>query len=265
MINKKTKIDWTDFTWNPITGCLHNCQYCYARTISHRFSGDIRLNLTSKQIKRYDKNCYILEKPFKSPTGAVVTLPVGFAPTLHEYRLEQPAQRKKPANIFVGSMSDIFGRWVLDEWIDKIFEACAAAPWHNYMFLTKNPTRYAELAAADALPMHDNMWYGSTVTTPEAYMLHDTERLYHTFVSVEPILQDFSGCRWTNTDWVIVGAETGYRPDKVTPKREWIENIVREVKDNNIPLFIKDSKEMRAVVGNLVDKYREFPEQLKRD
>lgn len=145
MMNK-SKIDWCDFSWNPVTGCLHKCDYCYARKQARRFCGDIRLNKGTGQIKQYIGDdmtsavCYTLEKPFKNAEGETVGFPVGFAPILHEYRLTQPAQKKKPANIFVCSMADLFGEWVPESWIERVFEACEAAPWHNYLFLTKKPT-----------------------------------------------------------------------------------------------------------------------------
>ena len=122
MMNK-SKIDWCDFSWNPVTGCYHTCEYCYARKQARRFCGDTRLNRSSGQIKQYigddmtGKVCYTLPQPFKNGSGATVPFPVGFLPTLHEYRLQMPAQKKKPANIFVCSMADLFGEWVPESWI----------------------------------------------------------------------------------------------------------------------------------------------------
>lgn len=147
MMNKSA-IDWCDFSWNPVTGCNFGCEYCYAQRQATRFAGNIRMNMTSEQLKTEAAGLYVLEQPFKNYTGAVLPFPAGFAPTFHKYRLGDPAKKKKPANIFVCSMADLFGDWIPDEWIEAVFEACKAAPQHNYLFLTKSPGRYQTLAAA---------------------------------------------------------------------------------------------------------------------
>jgi len=108
-------------TWNPVTGCLHGCQYCY--------------------------------------------------PTFHRYRLDEPAQKKKPQNIFVSSMGDLFGDWVPDSWIKTVFEATNKAPQHNYLYLTKNPDRYYQLGDGDnAIIPDDGLtgWFGASAETEEA-------------------------------------------------------------------------------------------------
>ena len=166
MMNKSA-IDWCDFSWNPVTGCNFGCEYCYARRQATRFAGNTRLNMTNEQLKTDTAGLYILEQPFKNYNGAVLPFPAGFAPTFHKYRLGDPAKKKKPANIFVCSMADLFGNWIPEEWIEAVFEACKAAPQHNYLFLTKNPGRYQTLAAAGKLPELPNFWYGSSITGPE--------------------------------------------------------------------------------------------------
>lgn len=269
MMNK-SKIDWCDFSWNPVTGCYHTCEYCYARKQARRFCGDTRLNRSSGQIKQYigddmtGKVCYTLPQPFKNGSGATVPFPVGFLPTLHEYRLQMPAQKKKPANIFVCSMADLFGEWVPESWILRVFEACKAAPQHNYLFLTKNPQRYCELANAGKLPALDNFWYGSTVTKKEDRHFGGSIR-YNTFISIEPMLEpldvgigSFGGARW-----IIAGAETGNRAGKVKPEREWIENIVETAKITGAAVLLKDSDTMREVWGD--NLLQEFPPELEHD
>lgn len=272
MMNK-SKIDYVDFSWNPVTGCLHTCEYCYARKQARRFSGDIKLNLASDQLEKTERfkdadtgayKTYVLKEPFRSCTGATVPFPAGFAPTLHEYRLVMPAQKKKPANIFVGSMADLFGEWVPEEWLDRVFEACAAAPWHNYLFLTKNPQKYALLADAGKLPQGDNYWYGTTVTGKGSHIFSGDNR-YHTFLSIEPLLESLDAGlgSFSTCEWIIVGAETGNRKGKIAPKPEWIANIVETAKITQAAVFLKDSKEMRTAAGDLVDKWRELPPELQ--
>jgi protein gp37 len=264
MMNK-SKIEWTDFTWNPVTGCLHSCPYCYARKQARRFSGDVRLNKSSDQLKRDENGLYILEEPFKNQvTGKVIPDPVGFEPIMHRYRMPHPAQKKKPAKIFVCSMADLFGAWVPDSWIKEVFKACDAAPWHTYMFLTKNPRRYMELAEKGIIRTADNFWYGSTATTPETeFFWHDQ---LNTFVSIEPILEAFpdsanpdSGIQ--KVKWVIVGAETGVQRDKVVPEKEWIRDIVKACRATKTPVFLKDSLE--NIWGE--DLIQEWPEGMPVD
>lgn len=273
MMNK-SKIDWCDFSWNPITGCRHSCEYCYARKQARRFCGDIRLNKRSDQIQEvmhYDKEkdseaykTYTLPQPFKNESGRTVPFPVGFEPTLHEYRLQMPAEKKKPANIFVCSMADLFGEWVPDEWIRRVFEACEAAPWHNYLFLTKNPQRLCDIANAKWLPKHDNWWYGTSITK-KGDRFFGGRITDHTFISIEPLLEplDAGLGSFGGAEWIIVGAETGNRRGKVTPKKEWIENIIEAASITHAAVLLKDSKEMKAVWGD--DLIQQFPPELEHD
>lgn len=100
----RTKIEWTDMSWNPVTGCKHDCEYCYARAISSRF-------------KR------------------------SFEPEFHEKRIRQPLREYKSKKIFVCSMADLFGSWVPDEWIERVLHICKLSKQHTFQFLTKNPVR----------------------------------------------------------------------------------------------------------------------------
>ena len=112
MMNK-SKIEWCNFTWNPVTGCRHGCPYCYAAKQAKRFSGDVRINKGSSQLRKDENGLYILDNPFKNQIGKVIPDPVGFEPIMHRYRLLMPAQKKKPANIFVcswGICSDLGSR-----------------------------------------------------------------------------------------------------------------------------------------------------------
>ena len=263
MMNK-SKIEWCDFTWNPVTGCRHGCPYCYAAKQARRFSGDVRLNKSSDQLKRDENGLYILDKPFKNQVGKVIPDPVGFEPIMHKYRLPMPAQKKKPAKIFVVSMGDLFGSWIPDSWIEEVFRACDAAPWHTYMFLTKNPRRYVELAEKGILRTGDNFWYGSTATTPETEFFWD-EKL-NTFVSIEPIHAPFPDViRPDNglqkVKWVIIGAETGNQKEKVVPEKSWIRDIVKACWVAKIPVFLKDN--LKEVWGE--DLIKEWPKGMPMD
>ena len=271
----RSKIEWCDMTWNPITGCLNNCEYCYAKRLIKRFSdypnnrlcaeyekpieiyhGDFAPRYKSEGEGFYTKGIPMpkLTKKTYTDEGAFVPYPYRDMPTFHTYRLDEPQKITRPQNIFVCSMADLFGDWIPDEWIKEVFNACEKAPQHNYLFLTKNPERYVRLA--DSLPQNDNFWYGSTMTNHldkawyydgKSYRAINTNHPYHRkFISIEPMqgefykgvqLRDFTSM----FGWIIVGAETGNRKDKIIPKREWIENIVESCKNSEIPLFMKNS------------------------
>ena len=146
----RSKIEWCDHTWNPITGCRHHCEYCYARKMSKRFAGNIMLNKMAKKdyslVPSADggEDLYLLDTPMINETGSPLIYPFGFEPTFHRYRVDSLSKLKMGNIIFVGAMCDMFGSWVPDEWIKEIFNTCMNYPIHNYLFLTKNPKRYIE-------------------------------------------------------------------------------------------------------------------------
>lgn len=247
-MGQKTKIDWCDSSWNPITGCLHGCPYCYARGMARRFGGKI--------ITGHD-HLYILDEPARRADGTINPYPYGFDPTYHKYRLTIPQEWKKPQTIFVCSMADMFGDWVPEDWIDQIFTACLAAPQHRYLFLTKNGKRYMELAKNGVLVDRENFWYGCSVTRPEEHFFFSDR--YKTFASIEPILEPFDWVPGLNhielPDWIITGAETGNRKGKVKPERDWLDGIINGCAEHHIPLFMKES--LRELTGS--DFKQEFP------
>ncbi len=260
-MGSRTKIEWADATWNPVTGCLHGCEYCYARRIAERFGikpfGNVEPTELLEPVVLNDK-----AEPY----------PLGFNPTFHRYRLDEPQHWKNPKTIFVCSMADLFGDWVPDEWINDVFTACESAKQHRYLFLTKNPKRILQLAREERLPDHSNFWYGTTITKPEQQFFFQTpfftnerrSNSYGIFVSIEPIQKDFPvqerfsripGKQQNCIDWMIIGAETGNRRDKTVPKREWIEHLITTGEKTGIPLFMKES--LHDLMGD--DFKQEFP------
>ncbi len=244
----KTKIDWCDMTWNPVTGCLHGCEYCYARRIASRFgSGITPINGGS---------IAVLDEPMKSryyDACKLVPYPFDFLPTFHRYRLGEPARKTKSQTIFVCSMADLFGKWVPDAWIQEVFEACKAAPQHRYLFLTKNPGRYDKLLHEYMPP---NMWFGWSQDGPIGKdTVFSTHHSVRTFVSIEPLLRPFEQISVMGVEWVIVGAETGNRKGKVAPKREWVETIAEACRETRVPIFMKES--LRELMGD--GFVQEFP------
>lgn len=258
----QSKIEWCDYTWNPVTGCEHGCHYCYAAKMAVRFTGDIRWNLRQEGCYKKDGQMFVLEQPMKNESGKVITYPFGFMPTYHRYKygLITGDRLVGGKNIFVGSMADVFGNWVPDWVLNEIFHTCLNEEKHNYMFLTKNPIRYEKYGVPD---YKKNFWYGTTITgNKDVYNLLYLPKFAKKFVSIEPLLSPIKIAGWSpdDVDWIIVGAETGNRKNKIIPKKEWIEEITDWAVKNNIPIFYKDS--LIPIMGKENMK-REFPEELQ--
>ena len=266
----KSKIDWCTHTWNPVTGCLHGCEYCYARRFIGRFAPHaterpmVDPDSGATGIIQYTPGCYVTSRAVKlaDETGAYVRstpYPKGFAPTMHMDTLSFPEKRLTPARVFVSSMGDLFGEWVPDTWIEEVFAACMKAPQHTYLFLTKNPSRYMKLAEAGKLPEEQNFWYGSTVTDPE--MPFWRSKYHNTFVSIEPLLAPFERAGEVaekKVGWVIIGAMTGPGSRLQQPKRKWVEDILADSRAAGIPVFMKEN--LADVWGG--DLIQEYPENM---
>jgi len=268
-MGQSTRIDWCDATWNPVTGCYHGCEYCYARNIAKRFSCEGQTLDAPAELQRVwledggadlrQEGCHVLRYPVRLlDSGRICPYPFAFAPTLHRYKLDEPQKWTRPRTIFVCSMADLFGEWVPDEWIKAVFDACKDAPQHRYLFLTKNPDRYNELAKKGMLPM--NHWYGYTATREDMlwrFKHADYCEVKNLFVSIEPIQEHMNPgfCSHVPADWVIIGAETGHRKGKVIPEKKWIDDIAMECEYSGRPIFMKES--LRELMGG--DFRQEFP------
>jgi protein gp37 len=233
----KSGIEWCDSTWHPVTGCLNDCPYCAARPIANRFGG-VGLPKEVTQLR-------ILTRPRTDlRNGKAAAFPFHFSPTFYRYRLNEPTLIQKPIKIFVTFMGDLFGDWVPEQWIEEVFAACIKAPQHTYMFLTKNPARYLYMDIKGKLPILSNFWYGSTVTDSSMRSFYCANGKYNTFLSIEPIRESLRIENFNmilGIKWVIVGAQTGTRKDKIIPQREWIENIVEDCRSDDIPIFLKNN------------------------
>lgn len=291
-MGNKTKIAWCDSTWNPVTGCLHGCEYCYARRIAERFRAreiydpdcQCQRSLIKRGMLKGTGKPLELNYPWeqKNKDGSITNAayPFGFEPTFHRYKLDEPQKWRKPRTIFVCSMADLFGEWVPDEWIAEVFRACDAAPQHRYLFLTKNPERLCKMASAYkirrwnekhegnthpqteeyaqtlSLPSHSNWWFGTTMDSKNARRFQGGN-YFNTFTSIEPLTEHMAvGLGSFGSDkWVIIGAETGNRKGKIAPKREWVENIVEAAQMTGMKVFMKES--LRGLMGE--DFRQEFP------
>ncbi len=267
----KSKIEWCDYTWNPVTGCLHGCEYCYARRIAERFMPhemelmDIQdckpiIPISFKNLGCYECDNTVYLRNFKQERIRMCPYPQGFKPTFHKYKLGEPSKLKKPSKIFVVSMGDLFGDWVPDEWIEEVFKACEAAPQHTYIFLTKNPHKTVNLNVFNAFKENRNWWFGTTITSlNDSYRAHSlfSKASWHAnlFLSIEPLLSELEAINDIRAfKWIIVGAQTG--PGAIPPKPEWVQKIIDQCRAADIPILLKDNLKWP-------ERIQEFPEDLK--
>jgi len=223
------RIEWAYWSWNPVTGCKHGCEYCYARDIADRF--------------------------YKEK----------FEPTFHENRILAPSVNKVPEedtigehNVFVCSMADLFGDWVPDEWIQKVFEAIESGPkWWNYIFLTKNPKRYLKLE------FPKRCWIGATADIQKrataAFVVFDKMKKNGVknklFLSCEPLSEGIVLGKKAPIDWLIIGGCS--RSTKVRafqPEWKWVADLFVEAYNQKISCYWKP---------NLTIVPKEYPELLK--
>ena len=261
----KTKIEWCDSTWNPVTGCKHECVCCYARGIAKRFggvwdgdsntrmylTGESPIEVTGSEFDGYGLKYRVGNDSNGKPKLINAPYPYGFHPTLHRHRLESGVQRwKNPRNIFVGSMCDLFGYWVPSKWIEDVFEACDKAPQHRYLFLTKNRSMSKNNEKLSMLQKFfnngNNKWFGYSVECGSQLVSALSVGIKNTFLSMEPLAYNACnpfqyGVFIERVKWVIIGAETGNRKGKVIPNRECVETIVKDCREREIPVFMKDS------------------------
>ena len=237
-----------------------------------------------RPLRKWTQNFFsdppVLDSPLllerKSGKAVKAPYPFAFTPTFHRYRLEEPLKKRKGQNIFVGSMADLFGRWVPTKWIVEVLDICREAPQHNYLFLTKFPERYVELDHLALLPHEENFWYGATITNAEqmkraADSIGQLPQEVRSFFSMEPLMENVAESEWWKlafngayANWIIIGAMTGPGSESQQPCREWVERIVDDVKNElspfyPIPVFMKGN--LRKVWGR--DLIQEFPEKLE--
>lgn len=200
----RTKIEWADFTWNPVTGCRHGCSYCYARAMA-----------TSPRMRR--------------------SYPNGFEPRFRPERLDQPEKLASASMVFTVSMGDLFGDWVPQDWIGAVMDVVRRCQQHTFQFLTKNPKRLPELN-----PWPDNAWVGATATNQlQASRAYGSMRRVQApvrFVSCEPLLGPIAlaGDFW---DWIIVGACTGRQASQPDPA--WVDALTAKARAIGAALFYK--------------------------
>lgn len=211
-MSQRSEIEWTDATWNPVTGCTKvspGCDHCYAETFAERWRG-------------------VPGHPYEN----------GFDLVLRHHRLLEPLSWRKPHTIFVNSMSDLFHRDVPDEFIVQVFETMRRASWHQFQVLTKRAERLQRLSKR--LSFAPNIWMGVSIETPLYYW-----RIKHLqgvpaavrFLSCEPLLAALPILPLEGIDWVIVGGESGPGARPMQPS--WVRDIRAQCRSNRVPFFFK--------------------------
>ncbi|MGN7479727.1 DUF5131 family protein [Solibacillus silvestris] len=231
-----SNIEWTEVTWNPVTGCNKvsaGCKNCYAERMAKR--------LHAMGNPRYLN---------------------GFNVTLHEDLISLPYTWKKPRKVFVNSMSDLFHENVPLDFIQKVFNTMNDTPHHTYQILTKRSSRLA--AISDELIWGENIWMG--VSIENETVLHRIEDLRKTaaqikFLSCEPLLGPLNDLDLTSINWVIVGGESGPRSRPI--EEDWVWNIKLQCEKYSVPFFFKQwggvqkHKTGRVLKGQIYDEYPE--------
>lgn len=208
----KSKIEWTEMTWNPVTGCTKvspGCKNCYAEIMAKRLQA-------MGQPKYAD----------------------AFSLRLHEPELDLPRKWVKPRNVFVNSMSDLFHKNVPLEFIAKVFKTMEECPQHNFQVLTKRARRLNQIGFQ--LPWTENIWMGVSVEDEKRLWRVDQLRDSNAkikFLSLEPLLSPLSGLRLDRIDWVIVGGESGPRARPI--QKDWIIEIRDKCEEAGVPFFFK--------------------------
>ena len=240
-----SKIEWTDATWNPVTGCSKispGCKHCYAERMA-------------KRLQAMDQPKYRN----------------GFAVTSHPDALDAPLGWKRPRRIFVNSMSDLFHDDVEDDFIQSVFQTMTAADWHQYQVLTKRPGRVVDIEDVGllygTLPWPAHIWLGASVESAD--YVHRIDLLRQTgaavkFLSLEPLLGPLPGLRLEGLDWVIVGGESG--PGARPMDADWARDIRDQCGAAGVPFFFKQwGGVFKKRNGRLLDgrTWDEMPEALK--
>ena len=209
---RTTKIEWTDKTWNPITGCSKKstgCQHCYAEVMSRR--------LKAMGLSKYAN---------------------GFSVTLHYELINEPYKWKQSHNIFVCSMSDIFHEDVPFDFVDNMFDVIRKTDQHRYQILTKRAERMAEYFETREIP--GNVWLGVTVEAQSSRFRIDYLRNLQAsvkFLSCEPLVEDLGELDLTGIDWVIVGGESG--PHARPMQEDWVLKVRKQVEEQKARFFFK--------------------------
>jgi protein gp37 len=229
----RSRIEWTQATWNPVTGCSKvspGCAHCYAETFAERWRG-------------------IEGHPYEQ----------GFDLRIWPERLEQPLRWKRPRVIFVNSMSDLFHEDIPFDYVEQVFDVMGQAKQHIFQVLTKRHERLAE--SAPSLPWPENVWMGVSIENKR--WIERADRLREVpavvrFISAEPLLGELVGLDLTDIDWLIAGGESG--PGHRPVKEEWVIQLQRQCRAAKVAFFFKHWVGIRSKAGGRQLRGREWSE-----
>lgn len=226
-MSQNSSIEWTETTWNPVTGCSKissGCAHCYAERMALRLQAMGQSNY---------KN--------------------GFEVTLQRQLLERPLSWKKPQLVFVNSMSDLFHEEVPTEYIQEVFDVMRRSHWHQFQVLTKRAARLAQISSSIDWP--DNVWMGVSVENEKVVNRIDHLRTTNAktrFLSIEPLIGPISKLNLSEIHWVIVGGESG--PGAREMKPEWVRTIRNICQEQRVPFFFKQwGGVFKKKTGRLLD------------
>lgn len=236
----RSKIEWTETTWNPVTGCdktSQGCKNCYAEIMARRLKamGNVRY-----------KN--------------------GFKLTLHLDKVDEPRKWKKPRVIFVNSMSDLFHKDVPLEFIQKVFKTMNETPQHTYQVLTKRSERLAEIS--HLLAWADNIWMGVSVENEKVMnRIEDLKICGATtkFISAEPLIGPIPNMDLSGIHWMIVGGESGFKARPI--EKDWVIDIKNQCYEYDVAFFFKQwGGKNKKKAGRLLDgvEYNEMPKPINK-
>lgn len=237
----QSSIEWTELTWNPVTGCSkvsQGCKFCYAEIMSRR--------LKAMGVEKYQNE---------------------FKVTIHPDTLEEPYKWKKSRVVFVNSMSDLFHEEVPISFIQDVFRVMKENPKHVFQVLTKRTELMLEYDEAGLLDWAENIWMGTSVE--DERVKHRIDTLQKTnartkFLSCEPLIGPLPNMNLQNIDWVIVGGESGHNPRPMQP--EWVIDIKEQCEKTNVPFFFKQwggrnkKKNGRTLMEQTWDEMPDMPQ-----
>lgn len=238
-MGSKSDIEWTDATWNPVTGCTkisQGCKNCYAEKMAHRLQAMGQSNYHN-----------------------------GFGLTLHPHMLEKPLRWSKPRRIFVNSMSDLFHKDVPFDFIQRVFDVMGRAHWHTFQVLTKRSERLKESNRLINWP--DNVWMGVSVENADVKGRIDDLRSTSArvkFLSIEPMIGSVGDLNLDGIDWVIVGGESGPGARPIAPT--WVRDVRDQCQAQGVAFFFKQWGGVRkSQTGRILDgrTWDEFPKTLQ--
>ncbi|SMO72506.1 DUF5131 family protein [Fodinibius sediminis] len=239
----QSSIEWTEMTWNPVTGCnkvSQGCKFCYAEVMAKR--------LKAMGVEKYRNE---------------------FEVTTHPDTLDEPYSWKKSRVVFVNSMSDLFHEKIPVEFIQDVFKVMNDNRRHVFQILTKRPEVLLEYDQVGYLDWADNIWMGVSVENED--VMHRINTLRKTkahvkFLSCEPLIGPLPNMPLDNIEWVIVGGESGHNPRPMKP--EWVIDIKRQCEKDDVPFFFKQwggrnkKKAGRELDGRTYDAMPDMPQEF---